>query len=231
MNSDKGILFGVSVGPGDPELLTLKAKRILERCTVLAAPKTHKGNTLALDIINGAVDTSQKEMLLLPFQMTTDEQRLQDSHRQQADMIIEKLSAGKDVALISLGDVSVFSTFVYVGEIVQAAGYRVDMIPGVTSFCASACALGISLTTMRQPLHVIPAVFEASQEQLDWPGTKVLMKSASRFDDVRKSVLQSGQQAAAVVNCGLDSQQVYTDIADMPDEPGYFTTIIVKESL
>ena len=141
-----GTFYGVSVGPGDPELLTLKAVRVLAQCPILAVPETKSGGTLALDIAAAAVDLSGKTILKLPFPMTRKEAETRANHEVQARRIVEQLQAGKDVAMVNLGDVSVFSTFSYLMELVKAAGCPVEMIPGVTSFCAVASRLQTSLT-------------------------------------------------------------------------------------
>ena len=152
----KGTFYGVSVGPGDPELLTLKAARVLKACPVVAAPRTREGRSLALDIARGAVDLTEKSLLFLDFAMSRSEHTLADTHRLAARQVLEQLAAGLDVALLTLGDVSVYSSFCYVMDLVRAAGYEAVMIPGVPSFCASAAALGRSLTEMNEPLHILP---------------------------------------------------------------------------
>lgn len=229
MDNGLGTLYGVSAGPGDPELMTVKAKRLLERCHVLAVPKTRGGHSLALDIADKAVDVSGKQLLFLPFPMTTAPAKLRQNYETHAARLAEILRNGEDVAFICLGDVSVYSTFTYIGKILSEKGYPVVMIPGVTSFCAAACALGISLITGDQPLHIIPAGYGNLEASLRLPGTKVLMKPASRFSGVRRAVLASGQAVYAAVGCGMDSERLYQNIADMPEDPGYFTTIVVKE--
>jgi precorrin-2/cobalt-factor-2 C20-methyltransferase len=229
MDKNRGTLYGLSVGPGDPELMTLKAVKILKQCPVAAVPVTHRGNTLALDIARKIVDFSDKELLLLPFEMTRDKEKLRLNHEAQAARVAERLALGRDVAFLTLGDVSVFSTFSYVAGILKEKGYAVTMIPGVTSFCASACALGISLTEMQRPLHIIPAGFYSAREALALPGAKVLMKAGSQFPEVRRAVLESGREAFAAVDCGLESEALYETLEDMPEKPGYFTTVIVKE--
>jgi precorrin-2/cobalt-factor-2 C20-methyltransferase len=229
MDDCVGTLYGVSVGPGDPELITIKAKKALERCRVLAVPATHQGHSSALHIVSSIIDVSDKELLTLPFPMTTDQTNLSRNYETQAARVAEVLTGGRDVAFVCLGDVSVFSTFAYVGKILVKQRYPVVMVPGVTSFCAAACALGISLTAANQPLHIIPAGYGNIEGALRLPGTRVLMKSASQFPEVRSAVLARSQGAYAAVDCGMSSQRLYRNLADMPDDPGYFTTIIVKE--
>ena len=227
-NVKKGKLYGVSVGPGDPELMTVKAVRTLESCKSWMVPSSKGERSVALDIAAGLVDTGGKEILILPFAMTADPEKLRATHVQQASVIQNALDKGMDVAFPCLGDISVYSTFEYVGRILREKGYDVVTVPGVTSFCAVASVLGRSLTPeMKQPLHIIPGSFEDMDAALEMPGTKVIMKSARKFPAVREKIQSCGLSASAVTDCGMPSQQVYEDIADMPENAGYFTTLIV----
>ena len=133
-----GTFYGVSVGPGDPELMTLQAVRCLENCPVIAAPQTPKGGMLALDIAKGAVDLSGKTILPLRFAMSLDPAVQKAAHIEAARAVKEYLDAGQDVAMLNLGDLSVYATFGYLQEILEAEGCKTVMLPGVTSFCAGA---------------------------------------------------------------------------------------------
>jgi len=223
-------LYGVSVGPGDPELLTLKAVRAIEACSVIATPQTSGGATLALDIARGAVDLAGKTIVEMPLPMTRDADELARSHEKQASIIAGYLDEDRDVALLNLGDISVYSTFSYLAERL-ADRYRVVMIPGVTSFCASAAALGMSLTEMNRPLHIIPASGMPLDEVLDLEGSKVLMKSGKQLPEVIRVLEGKGlaDRAALVQNCGLPNENVCHDIVRGNVDSSYFTTIIVKE--
>ena len=141
-----GTFYGVSVGPGDPELMTLQAVRCLENCPVIAAPQTPKGGMLALDIAKGAVELSGKTILPLRFAMSLDPAVQKAAHIEAARAVKEYLDAGQDVAMLNLGDVSVYATFGYLQEILEAEGCKTVMLPGVTSFCAAAARLGQSLS-------------------------------------------------------------------------------------
>lgn len=226
-----GILYGISVGPGDPELLTLKAVRLIRQCPVIATPQTGGEKTLALDIAAGAADLGGKEILTLPFLMTRDHQKLRESHRAVADLIEDRLRQGQDVAMLNLGDVSVYSSYSYIQDLVTADGFEARMIPGVTSFCAVAAELGVSLTSMHKPIHVFPASSADTAQALTLPGTKVLMKTGKSMPEVRGAIEAAGltDKAMLVQNCGLANQQVCRDIRDASDEISYFTTILVKD--
>ncbi len=227
----KGTLYGISVGPGDPELLTLKAVNLLRACPVVATPVTAGGKTLALDIAAGAVDLSGKEILTLDFPMTRDHAALRASHRAAADAVAARLDGGQDVAMVNLGDVSVYSTFAYVMQLLQADGYAVVMVPGVPSFCAVAAALGQSLTTMHQPIHIFPASSGPTAEALALRGTKVLMKTGRAMAEVRAAIEAAGLagKTALVQNCGLPGEKVCRSLDEASDDISYFTTILVKE--
>ncbi len=226
----KGTLYGVSVGPGNPELMTLQAVRLLERCPAIAVPQTGNGGTVALDIASQAVDLSGKTLLMLPFLMTRDKQKLDERHRQLADVLKTALDAGQDVAMLSLGDTSVYSSFSYMAELLAPEGYLIALSAGVTSFCASAAALGISLTEMNKPVHIIPAGTDDGQA-LALPGTKVLMKAGKSLPQLLARLKAQGllEKAMLVQNCGLPGEKILKKIPEDFDAPGYFTTVIVKE--
>lgn len=226
-----GIFYGVGVGPGDPELLTVKALRTLERCPVIAVPRTRSGETLALDIVRQAAPLEGKTILYLDFTMSRDPAVLRSSRLRAAEEVAAHLSAGRDVAMLNLGDVSIYATFGYLMDILTGQGYEAVMIPGVPSFCAVAARLGASLTTVSSPLHILPGGGALLEEQLDLPGTKVLMKSGRQLPQAAELLRQKGllEKAAMVRDCGLPTEQVCRDLSRLPRDAGYFATVIVKE--
>lgn len=232
MEHTVGTFYGVSVGPGDPELLTLKAVRCIEQCPVLAAPRTAEGRMLALEIVKGAVDVSGKTILPLHFAMSRDADTLRASHEAAAGAVREALDAGQDVAMLNLGDVSIYATYGYLEEILKAQDYPTARIAGVPSFCAAAAALGRSLTDgMEAPLTLAPG--RHAEQVLDAPEAKVLMKSGRQLPAALAALRRRGllEKSAMACNCGLPEQTLWPDLSSYdPARPaGYFTTIIVKE--
>ncbi len=227
---EKGRLFGVSVGPGDPKLLTLKAAARICDCGVLAVPRTSDGRSVALEIASGAVDVAGKQIEHLDFLMTQDDAALQSRHAALAGRIAAHLDEGRDVAMLSLGDASLYSSYSYLRDILVACGYEAVTIPGVTSFCACAALLNRSLADMGAPLHILPAGAAGLETALRLPGGKVLMKSAGALKEVKKILDERGLagRAAMVADCGLPTQQVFEDINEAPDEGSYFTTILIE---
>lgn len=227
---NKGTLFGVGVGPGDPELMTLKAVRTIERCPCIATPETAGEKTLALTIAAGAADLTGKKILPLRFLMTRDKEAQARCHEALADQIAARLDGGTDVAMLNLGDVSIYSTFAYLMDILTQRGYAVVMIPGVPSFCAVAAALGTGLTTMNEPLHILPASGMELSEALALKGSKVLMKTGKSMPEVRRVLTEKGlaDKTMLVQNCGLPNERICRDLSEAQDDISYFTTMIIR---
>ena len=224
-----GTFYGVGVGPGDPELLTLKAVRVLESCPVLAAPQMASGEMTALSIARQAARLEGKTLLPLRFTMSRDRAEQAEGHRRAADTVRPYLEAGQDVAMAILGDVSIYSTYCYMMELLKAEGFPCVMVPGVPSFCAVAARLGRSLTEMDLPVHIVPAGGFPLEEALDLPGTKVLMKSGRALPQVLEALESRGllESSAMVQNCGLPGEQAAESLKDAPQSGSYFTTLLV----
>ena len=210
MGKKTGTFYAVSVGPGDPELLTLQAVRTLERCAVIAAPQTASGHMLALDIARAAVDLRGKKILPLAFSMSTDAGTREACWRAAADAVEAALDAGDDVALVNLGDVSLYATAYYILDLIRAR-------------------LGRSLTRMEEPVHILPGSADLA-DALRLPGTKVLMKSGRAIREAVDAIAQAGllDRAALVADCGLPTEQVCEDLRQLPEQLSYFATILVR---
>ena len=228
----KGKLYGVGVGPGDPELLTLKAIKALQACPVVACPVTGSGQMLALDVARAAVDLSDKTIVPFSISMTKSDDQRAAEYRAAAEAVAAHLAAGRDVAVINLGDLSIFATFPYLARIVADMGYEYEMLPAVNSFAAAACALGVSLTEREQGLYILSG-HDDVQQRLSQPGVKVLMKSGSALPQVLSILKQRGllEKSMLAVNVGWPEEQLYRDLSVLPEgfDPGYFALIIVKE--
>lgn len=226
-----GTFYGVSVGPGDPELLTLKAVRIIRQCPVIAAPQTPNGGMLALEIARKAVDLSGKTIVPLQFIMKRDPDALRAAHQKAADAVRAYLDAGQDVAMLNLGDLSVYATFHEIAELLEPMGYPTERVAGVPSFCAAAARLGQPLTDgMEQPLSIAPGC--NAEEILSAPGSKVLMKSGRQLPQTLAALAQHNLlgRSAMVCNCGLPNEKVISDLTnyDPNEDAGYFSIIFVK---
>lgn len=217
-----GILYGVSVGSGDPGLITLKAVRIINSCDIIAVPRTKGENTLALDIVRKVCCTDEKEILYLDFLMTRDTNLLERRHRELAEELFPYLKSGKNIAFISIGDISVYSTFSYISDIVEKLGFDVEICAGVTSFCAVSARLKRPLVLGNNPLIIMPSSCDDFESLSQYNCTRVIMKSGKNISELREKL--DGNIFTAE-NCGLSDEKIYNGI---PEKSGYFTTIIAE---
>lgn len=229
----QGKLYGVGVGPGDPELLTLKALRLIKENEVIAVPGKDIRASVAYQIVKGAYeDLDKKTLIPVAMPMTKDPQVLKTNHDKAADQVEDYLREGKNVVFLTLGDTTVYSTYLYVHKRILERGYEAEIVSGITSFCAVAARLNMGLVEADQPLHVIPATYKAQEmdEILKLPGTKVLMKTGKKMKQVKESIEKSGQKAVMIENCGMPSEKIYRSAEEIPEDSGYYSLIIVKEN-
>lgn len=226
----KGKLYGIGTGPGDAELLTLKAVSAIEKCGVIAVPVTG-GERAAFAAAEKYL--AGKELLECRFTMEKDMAKRKRARQDAAEAIIRVLESGRDVGFITLGDPTTYSTYMYVHEIIVCGGFEAEIIPGITSYSAAAAALGIALCEGGEALTVIPASGSGNLDALlDAPGNKVIMKSGGNFAGVLEKLKARGMEAGIVCRCTMDGQRLYRSIQDYENSPedGYFTIAIHKEN-
>jgi precorrin-2 C(20)-methyltransferase len=217
-----GKFYGVSVGCGDPELMTLKAVRVLNQCEVVAVPVSN-GKTTAFDIAKQVVDFSNKTILYLKFPMLRDKSTIDTMHTKHANTIMEYLKQGLNVAMVNLGDVSIYSTCAYIVEKLKPLGVPVENVSGVTSICECANRLTLPLTTMNQPIHIVPSSCDTLEEILSLGGTTIIMKTSR--DTTRLRTLLNGRDYYVCQNCDMSGEK-FSKTLD--DSTSYFTIIIVR---
>lgn len=224
----KGIFYGIGVGPGDPELMTLKAIRAINDCNIIAMPDLGPERRTAFDIAQEYI--ADKPLLPLELPMTRDHDELMRKREIAADSICEQLDAGKSVGFLTLGDPTVYSTYSYLQRIVADRGYDTKIIPGVTSFCAAAAALGQPLCEGGEALHIVPALYGDVESALDMPGTRVLMKSGKKLSETIEVIKEKKLSASLVERVGLPGERVIKDIYTENSDAGYFCVVIIKEN-
>lgn len=227
--SDMGKLYGVSVGAGDPELMTLKAVRIIEKVSVIAVPRT-SGKSLALSIVEKVIDLSEKTIIYLDFPMSRDKKILSENYDKISEIVCKELSEN-DVAMLSIGDISIYSTFSYVAERVISRGFSVEICAGVTSFCAVSARAVRPLVREGEKLHIIPYNRE-NMEKCDFSdGVYVIMKCGNNVPELIEILNEKNliDRVYAVENCGLPEEKIYLDIKDIY-EYKYFTVFVVENN-
>jgi precorrin-2/cobalt-factor-2 C20-methyltransferase len=236
MNNNTGTLYGIGVGPGDPELLPLKAVRILGQVDrVFTASSSKNPYSLAVNIAREHIpETTPVEML--PFPMTREMKETNRAWKAHAEKIAEHLEAGRDAAFLTLGDPMTYSTYGYILKNIQAHGphIRVETIPGITSYQAAAARLNIPLVEGEEILMISSGVtggdrlrsFAGKAENI------VLLKAYRNAEDIAAAIEDAGllDTSVAISKCGLSDEEIITDIRELRTRaPNYWTLILAKQ--
>lgn len=225
----RGMLYGVGVGPGDPELITRKAERVIRQSAVLAVPDAGRGEKTALNIVGELAEG--KQLLSCAAPMVRDHEALDAAYERNADLVCAALDQGKDVAFITLGDPTVYSTYLYLHKKVVARGYDAEIIPGVPSFCAVAARLGTALCEKSERLLIVPASHKDVTDCLDLDANLVFMKAGKEIGALKETLDHHGllDKASLVANCGMEGELVCPRFADLEEGSGYFSVVLVKK--
>lgn len=226
--------YGIGVGPGDPELVTVKAARLLARLAVVAVPESAAGRERIALGAAAPYCSPSVEILTLDFPMAKDPAVRHAARARAAALVVERLGRGDDVGFVSIGDPSHYSTFAYLVEAVAAAGYVVEMVPGVTSYSAAAARAGAVLVCEDERLAVVPVTAGMAVEPIiDAYDTVVFMKASVWGPGLAAALAPrhaAGRIAVTVVSrCGLAGESVSTDPACLAGEVPYLTTVIVRK--
>ena len=196
-------IYAVGVGPGDPELLTRKAERILREVPVICAPTASPlDSSYALSIVEPFIDRNRQEVIVQVFPMRMDQAGLAEFWETAADEAAERVRQGNDVAFITIGDPFLYSTFLYLHRIFREKypDIPLEVVPGISSINAAAVAAGIPLGMASERIAIIPAAFEQEnlRKTLDEFDTVVLMKVSRVFDGIYELLWDMGLERNAV---------------------------------
>lgn len=239
-----GMFYALSTGAGNPELLTLQAVRILKNCEIIFYPESER-NTIALDTIKSLeneIDFSGKKLIPCTFSMTRDSEKSAAEYKSIASECKKFLSEGKNVAMLSIGDVSFWSTAARTSAIIQDSGFEVSFISGINSFSAAACEASLSLSDRDEKLTVIPGdayfIEGKLKAELSSAGTKVLMKMGRHLREITKILeeLNLIQKSTLVQKASLEGEKIFRgkEILEMAEEDlknAYLSVLIVGASL
>lgn len=236
-NSVLGCFFGIGVGPGDPELITLKAQRILAQVKVVFIPQTGPSEaSFAYSIVKGFLDKSKQQVVSLVFPMTKDENKLKDAWSTAAAQIWETIKEGKDCALITEGDPLLYSTFIYIYEIFRKRypQVRVEIVPGISSVFAAASRTGEPLGMGEDSVAILSSVSDRKRirETLESFDTVVFTKIDRSFDSLFKVLEESGlvEKAIWVKRCTTGEEEIVRDIRHLKGRKlDYLSLLIVRK--
>lgn len=231
-------VYAVGVGPGDPELLTRKAERVLRQAGVVLAPVSNPGEaSVALETVREFLDEERQEIIIHQFPMTSDKTRLIPAWQGAAALIAERVSAGKDVAFITIGDPLLYSTFIYLLRIFRESypQIAIEIIPGISSINTSAAVACVPLAEADERIAIIPATagMEKVIEALATYDTVVLLKVKPLFGELLEVLRKMGRERATlfVERVGTPRQKVLTDFAEISSHaPDYLSLMVVRRA-
>jgi precorrin-2/cobalt-factor-2 C20-methyltransferase len=229
-----GIFYGISVGTGDPELITVKGVRLLQKVSVVAFPAGVGGKPgIAEQIASDWLNPNQ-EKLALDFPYVRDEEILQQAWQEAAKQVWQYLKSGRDVAFICEGDIGFYSTFNYLAATLAELHpeAKIERIPGVCSPLAAAADVGMPLTIRSDRLVVLPALYaiEELEAVLSWADVVVLMKVSSVYKMVWQILQQRNllDRAWVVEKATFSDRVIYSDLRDRPAlQLSYFSILVI----
>lgn len=225
----KGIAYAVGVGPGDPELVTLKAVRIIKGVDVIAVAGDNPKESIAYKIAEKAVDSiGCKKLIGLHIPMINDIEQVRIENTANANVLEEYLDKGQNVAFLTIGDPTIFCSFSYIQEALQKDGYETQLINGVTSFCAAAAVKNTSLVQWEENLSIISSSHNSNDAGSDKSANYVYMKAGKKSGEIRDYIKTDKRDAYAVERCGLEGERLYDTVDDIPDSMNYLSIIICK---
>lgn len=230
-----GKLYGIGVGPGDPELLTAKAIRILKSIDVIVSPITGKGKASKAHEIASEHLNPQALELELEFPMVDlrkNAEYLNKVWKSNAQEIGRVLKEGKNVAFITLGDPMIYSTYAYMLPYFQELGIEPVTVPGIPSFCASAARLNIPIARGNETFGILTDIREDRdlEEALSIYDNLIIMKASGSVEVINRVVEKRCLEKSlfAVTDCGGKNEQVTTGLLE--EKIGYFTLILLKQN-
>ncbi|HTK10379.1 MAG TPA: precorrin-2 C(20)-methyltransferase [Ktedonobacteraceae bacterium] len=240
MSEALGTLYGVGVGPGAPDLMTVRAEQILRACPVICLPARTHGQSYAGTIIAHLLDHERQEVLPVQFPMQRDLALALPAREQAATQVLARLQMGQDVAFATEGDPLLYSTFGYLLETVKrsAPAIPVEVVPGVSSITAAAAATHLPLATWDERVAVLPAAHALRQTDtshlrqiLQLFDTIVLLKVHTVFAALLDTLeeLDLVQHALFVRRCSTDREEIVYDLTSLRDQKlDYFSLVIVR---
>ncbi|ACK73026.1 precorrin-2 C20-methyltransferase [Gloeothece citriformis PCC 7424] len=235
MSDHLGILSGISVGTGDPELITVKGLKVLQKASVVAFPSGIKGHRGIAEQIVFPWLLETQHTLPLHFPYVQDEEVLQQAWQEAANQVWHYLKLGEDVAFVCEGDISFYSTFTYLAQTLKELHPEVNIqtIPGVCSPMAAASQLGIPLTVRSQRLVILPAIYTVDEldQVLNWADVVVLMKFSSVYPKIWQLLKERNllNHSWIVEKATFPEQVIYRDLQDKPQlKLSYFSLFIIN---
>jgi len=235
-------LIGIGVGPGDPELLTVKAVKAIQNADIIMCPASKEDRpSIALSVVSSLIDKSKnQEIVKLIFPMTKDKDVLEQTWKKNAKIMAEKVLLGKNVVYLTVGDPYLYSTWIYMYKDLKENYPKMDIsvIPGIVSIFTFASKVGISIAEGSEKVAIIPSCYDLSsvKEIAKNSETMVFLKDGRYFDQVIKVLKESGFPDDSIFAIGQDlgteneiiRKLTLGEVNDDTLTTKYFSILVVK---
>ena len=234
-----GTLYGIGVGPGDPELITVKGANLLSRCKHVFVPKARTASDSVALAIASSYLGSDATVHELVFPMTADTDELSSRWNDSAAQVAEVLRTGEDACFLTLGDPLLYSTYIYLLRALREklADVEIVTVPGITAFSAAAAATEFAVGVAKEPVTIVPTADDLTsvRQAIDRGGTIVLMKIGKRLPEILDILEETGviDSSVFVSRVGMADQRVETNmqlLRNSGSETGYLSIILVHAS-
>ena len=217
------LLYGVGVGPGDPELLTLKAARVIREAHYVFAPRPQADET-GLAERAAAAHLTGKQVVFLHLPMGPDNAAL---YRQIAETIVRTIHDGEAGAFLTIGDPSVYSTFTYVMQAVQQFGVKIAIVPGISSFSAAAAVLQVPLVSKQESFYLADG--GVNEAALPYVQSVCVLKPQKHKADTLAKLERHGFTYASIKRCSLPQEEILRTAADILQDDDYMTVMLARQ--
>ncbi|HLA48770.1 MAG: precorrin-2 C(20)-methyltransferase [Nitrospinae bacterium RIFCSPLOWO2_02_39_17] len=230
--------YGVGVGPGDPELITLKALKVLKKADLIFSPKAKmKEDSLAREIVEKVLD-EKKDIIEIEFPMTKNVEELKERYLNSARIILQKVKEGKDVAYLTIGDPLLYSTYIYLIDALKELSpeLKIETIPGIPAYSAVAARFDYSLAEKDERICICPVSsdMEDLREIITKNDTIVIMKVAKMLPQVINLLSEMNLLSYSIFgsHVGMEGERLINGAKEpfmVSEKEGYLSTIIVRK--
>ena len=235
-------LIGIGVGPGDPDLLTVKAVNAIHNADVIMCPASKEDRpSIALSVVSSLIDKSKnQEIIKLIFPMTKDKKVLESTWKKNAKIMAEKVLSGKNVVYLTVGDPYLYSTWMYMHKEIQQnhPDLKISAIPGIVSIFTFASKVGVSIAEGADKVSIIPSCYDLStvKEIAKNSETMIFLKDGRYFDQVIDLLRDAGFPANSLFAIGQDlgteneiiRKLTLGEVNDGTLTTKYFSILVVK---
>ena len=236
-------LTGIGVGPGEPDLLTVRAVQAIRDADIVMCPASAPDRpSIALSVVSHMVDRERQEVVKLVFPMTKDKEALEETWRRNAGIMAQMVSTGRDVVYLTVGDPYLYSTWIYMHRHLREShpDMRIEVIPGIVSMFTFASKVGVSIAEGAEKVAIIPSCYDLAgvREMARHSESMIFLKDGRYFDQVIEVLREAGFGDDSIFAIGQDlggeheviQKMRFGEVSDATLGSKYFSILVVKRA-